>query len=62
MYDDDGVGNAGKSNMAVEDMERWPSKMRNDGGNFIIDGSGDYYGGGRDSGNTETALLESQQK
>ena len=34
MYDDDGVGDAGKSNTIVEDVERWPGDIRNDRDNF----------------------------
>ena len=31
MYDDDGVGDAVKSDMEVKDVERRPEEMQNDG-------------------------------
>ena len=41
MYDDDDVVDAGKSNTAVNDVERRLEKMRNDGGNGRRYGMGD---------------------
>ena len=37
MYDDDGIGEAGKSNRAVEYVECWTGDMGNDGENNRID-------------------------
>ena len=62
VYDDDGVGDAEKSNTAVKDVERRPEEMRNDGDNGRRDGRGDYDGGGRDEVTIETAALEARQR
>ena len=48
MYDDNGIGDAGKSNTALEDVERWPEEMRNYVENGRRYGRGDDDGGGRD--------------
>ena len=54
MYDDDGIGYAGKSNTASEDVEQRPVDMRNDWDNVRRDVRGDDDGDGRDARRTET--------
>ena len=61
MYDDD-IGDEGKSNTAVKNVERRPEEMYNDGYNGRRYDRGDQYGGGRYEGTTETAALEERHK
>ena len=62
VYDDDGVGYTGKSNTAVEDVERRPEEMWNDGNNIRRDDRGDEDGGSKDEGTKETEVSEERQK
>ena len=62
MYDDDGIGYMGKSNMEVEDVERRSAEMRNDGESGRRYGRGDEDGGNRDERTAETVALEAWQK
>ena len=41
MYDDDGAGDAGKSNTLVKDVERRTQEVRNDGDDGRRNGRGD---------------------
>ena len=61
VYDDDGVGDAGISNTAVNDVERRTQEMRNDGEYDRRDGRGDWDGDGRDYGTTETSASQKRK-
>ena len=62
MYDDYGIGNAGKQNTAAEDVEWRPSEIRNYGEKGRSDDRGDEDGGGKDAGTEGTLASEARLK